>query len=217
MAEIINRIAEIVQQLILTVGYPGIFLMQFAENVFPPVPTDTLLPFSGVVAASGRLHVLVVWAAAVTGGVSGSLVLYAVGAWLDERLLHQFVRRYGWLAGINEDNLSKALGWFNRYGAVFIFFGRLLPVMRSVVSLTAGMSRMPLLVFVSFTALSSGFAMGFWIGVGYLLGENWQIILGFIDQFEPLIVAGIVIILTLGASMLGWRLLRRMQTKYTEV
>ena len=208
MAEIINLIASFVQSLILLVGYPGIFLMQFAENVFPPIPTDTMLPFSGVVAASGRLNIVGVWLAAVLGSVTGSLVLYVVGAWADERVVRQFVRRYGRWAGLSEDGMAKAMAWFNRYGVPVVFFGRLLPVMRSVISLTAGMSRMPVVVFTFFTALSSAGAMAFWIGIGYVMGENWRVILGLVDQFEPFILLAIGVALAVGVLLLARRLAR---------
>jgi membrane protein DedA with SNARE-associated domain len=216
MAELINRIAEIIQTLIATVGYPGIFAMQFAENVFPPIPTDTLLPFSGVVAASGRLNIVVVWLSAVMGSVTGSLVLYGLGAWVDERAVHKLVGRYGRFMGINENSMSRAMEWFRHYGAPVVFFGRLVPVMRSVISLTAGMSRMRLPIFLIFTTLSSACAQGFWIGIGYVLGENWRMILGVIDQFEPLIIivlgaAVVVGLLFLFRRIVLWRRMTSIQ------
>jgi membrane protein DedA with SNARE-associated domain len=208
MAELINRIAEFIQALIVTVGYPGIFMMQFAENVFPPIPTDTLLPFSGVVAASGRLNIVIVWLSAVLGSITGSLVLYALGMWADERVVRNLVRRYGKFAGITEEGMNKTMTWFKRYGAPVVFFGRLMPVMRSVISLTAGMSRMPLPVFFTVTALSSACAQGFWIGIGYVLGENWRVILGLVDRFEPVIVIFVVIGLSILFLYAVWRLVR---------
>ena len=134
--------------------------MQFGENVFPPIPTDTMLPFSGVVAASGRLNIVGVWLAAVLGSVTGSLLLYAVGAWADERVIRNFIRRHGRLVGLSDQGVDRAMLWFNRYGAPVIVFGRLVPVMRSVISLTAGMSRMPLPGFVFFTTLQFGMCDG---------------------------------------------------------
>ncbi|MEO8611129.1 MAG: DedA family protein [Chloroflexota bacterium] len=208
MSDIINRIAAFVQSMIVVIGYPGIFAMQFIENVFPPFPTDTLLPFSGVVAASGQLNVAVVWLVAVIGCVIGSLVLYAVGKWADDRVVRNLVRRYGRFMGISEDGMTKAMVWFNRYGAPVIVFGRLVPVMRSVISLTAGMCRMPVLPFAFYTTLSSAFAMAFWIGVGYLLGENWRVILTLVDRFEPFILLGLGIVVTVGVVLVARRLIR---------
>ncbi len=197
MAEIINTIAQFIQSLIITVGYPGIFAMQFAENIFPPIPTDGLLPFSGVVAASGRLNIVGVWLAAVLGSLVGSLVLYAVGKWADERVIRNLVRRYGRFVAISDTEIDRVLNWFNRYGVLVIVFGRLLPVMRTGISLTAGMSKMPVLVFAGLTTLSSACAMVVWIGVGYILGENWRIILTLVDEFEPyiLLMGGVLLVI----------------------
>lgn len=206
MAEIINRIAAFVQSVIVAIGYPGIFTMQFIENVFPPFPTDTMLPFSGVVAASGRLHIVGVWLAAVLGSLTGSLVLYAVGKWADQRVVRNFIGRHGRFVGLSDDGVDKAVAWFNRYGAPVIVFGRLLPVMRSVISLTAGMCRMPVLPFAFFTTLSSAGAMAFWIGIGYLLGENWRVILTVVDEFEPFILLGLGIAVTVGLLLLVRRI-----------
>ncbi|MBZ0289260.1 MAG: DedA family protein [Anaerolineae bacterium] len=208
MSAIINTIANFVQSVILLIGYPGIFAMQFIENIFPPFPTDTMLPFSGVVAASGRLNVVIVWLAAVLGSVTGSLLLYGVGKWADQRLVRNFIRRHGRLVGLSYEGVDKAVVWFNRYGAPVIVFGRLVPVMRSVISLTAGMSRMPILPFAFFTTLSSAGAMAFWIGVGYVLGENWRVLLTLVDQFEPFILLGIGVALTVGVLLLARRLFR---------
>jgi membrane protein DedA with SNARE-associated domain len=89
-----------------------------------------------------------------------------------------------------------------------IVFGRLVPVMRSVISLTAGMCRMPILPFALFTTLSSAFAMAFWIGLGYLLGENWRVLLTLVDRFEPLILFGIGAAVIGGIILLARRLMR---------
>jgi membrane protein DedA with SNARE-associated domain len=209
VAEIINQLAAIIQQLIVTVGYPGIFLMQFGENVFPPIPTDTLLPFSGVVAASGRLQVVVVWLVAVLGSVSGSVVLYGIGRWADELVIRALLRRYGRLAGITEERLAKGLQLFRRYGAPMIVFGRWLPAMRSAISLTAGMSRMSLPLFVMLTAFSSSLSMALWIGIGYVLGENWRVMLGLVDQYEPVILTVLIVVAVGTVTIMAWRFLHR--------
>src|SRR5690606_15968538 len=106
----------------------------------------------------------------------------------------------------NESSMTRAMEWFRRYGAPVVFLGRLVPVMRSVISLTAGISRMPVLLFLVFTTLSSAFAQGFWIGIGYVLGENWRIILGIVDELEPFILVVIAGVLVVGLLLLIRRL-----------
>lgn len=208
MAELIQQIIEFIQNLISAVGYPGIFLALFLENVFPPIPTDGLLPISGILAAEGRMTYPGVIASAVFGAVLGSLLLYGIGAWADERVVRALVRRWGRLLGMTEANLDLTLERFKQYGAPLIFFGRWLPLMRTVLSLAAGISRMPLGTFLLLTTTSTTVSSGIWVTVGYLLGENWPLILRLIKEFEPLIIVGILVVGTIGVSYVVYRLLR---------
>jgi membrane protein DedA with SNARE-associated domain len=208
VADLINQIVKIIEQIIQAIGYPGVFLAQFLENVFPPIPTEGLLPVSGMVAAQGKLAYGVVIVVAVLGTVTGSLLLYGIGMWADERVVRGLVRRYGRLMGITENQLDLTLGKFRQYGAPIIFFGRWLPVMRSVLSLAAGMSRMRLPMFILFTTASTAISNTMWVTVGYVLGENWRVVLGLIDQFEPFIILGIGLVLTVIVLLLVRRLMR---------
>lgn len=208
MAELIRQIFEFLEQLITAIGYPGIFLAMFLENIFPPIPTDGLLPISGILASRGSMTYPGVIAAAVTGAVSGSLLLYGIGAWADERVVRALVRRWGRFLGMTEIDLDITLRRFKRYGAPLIFFGRWLPLARTVLSLAAGISRMPLPTFLLLTTSSSLVANGLWVTLGYLLGENWRVIIALINEFEPLIIAGLAIAGTMGAAFVLYRLLR---------
>lgn len=189
MVEIINHIAEFVEGLILSVGYPGIFFVMVLENIFPPTPSDPLIPFAGILVAERQLTFFGVWMAAILGAMVGSLLLYGFGKWANEWAIRRIVRRYGRYLTISEDDLDRALDLFNRYGALMVFFGRIVPVLRSVVSLAAGMSGMALPKFMLYTMLSSAMVTGVWIGVGYVLGENWRALLDIIAAFEPLLLA----------------------------
>jgi membrane protein DedA with SNARE-associated domain len=208
VADLINQIVNFIEELIQAIGYPGVFAALFLENVFPPIPTEGLLPISGIVAAQGKLTYLGVIASAVLGAVLGSLLLYGIGIWADERVVRGLVRRYGLLMGITEQQLDLTLSKFRQYGAPIIFFGRWLPVMRSVLSLAAGMSRMRLPTFVLLTTASATVSSSLWVTVGYVLGENWRAVLGLIDQFEPFIILGIGLLLTVIVLLLVRRLIR---------
>lgn len=205
MTELIDQIAVWFQDLVLAVGYPGIFIVMFLENLIPPIPTDPLLPFAGMLVAAGDFNFFVVWAIAVSGALSGSLVLYALGVWADDRVVRALVRRYGHIFEVDESALDRALASFDRYGAWFIFFGRMIPVLRSAVSITAGMSRMNLPRFVLFTVLNSLSVTGFWIFVGVQLGENWTDVLDFIDRFQVVLL----VLLAAAAIIAGAAWLRR--------
>lgn len=206
MADFFTQLTAWFESLILVVGYPGIAFGMFAENLFPPVPTDPLLPFAGILAAQGHLTLFGVWLAAVTGATVGALALYAIGRWAGEPVIRRMVRRWGRWVGLDEGELERALAFFARYGAAAVFVGRMTPVLRSAVSLVAGMSRMSAWVFLPATAISSGLATLLWISLGYFLGENWREFITLIGQI-PLwiwVIGGIAGVAVL-AGVLWWR------------
>lgn len=188
IAEFLDQITVLFQELVQVVGYPGVFLVMFLENLIPPIPTDPLLPLAGMLVVEGQFTFLGVWATAVSGALLGSLVLYSIGAWADDRVLRAIVRRYGRYIDVGEAELDRAFAAFERHGAWYIYFGRMVPVIRSAVTLAAGASRMPLPKFVLFTVLNSLTITGFWIFVGVQLGENWTEVLDGINRFQPMII-----------------------------
>lgn len=196
MAELVDQLAHFFEVLILAVGYPGIFAMTFLENAFPPVPTEPLIPFAGMLAGQGKLNFLLVWMFALAGMIAGSLVLYGFGRWADDVIIRRVVRRYGRYMGVTEEHLERALSLFRQYGAPVVLLGRAIPVLKGAISITAGMSRMSVIQFTLLIGLNAGFTSGFWAYMGYLLGENWDRALELIDTFQPMILgAGAVILL----------------------
>ncbi|MDX2137354.1 MAG: DedA family protein [Chloroflexota bacterium] len=209
MSDLVNQIAIFIESLVLAIGYPGIFLIMLLENLIPPIPTDPLLPFAGILAAQGLMTVIGVWISAVAGALVGSLALYMLGRQAGEPFVRGLVRRYGRWLQIDEPALDRTFRLANKYGVLFVFVGRSIPVLRSAVSLTAGMSRMSLPAFALLSGLNSLLVTGFWIFAGYFLGENWGAALGFIDRFEPiltplLIVAAVLLVAGLIARRLRW-------------
>jgi membrane protein DedA with SNARE-associated domain len=199
MSQLVDQIATFIEMLILAIGYPGIVAVMLLENVFPPIPTDPLLPFAGILAAQGRMTVVGVWASAVFGALLGSLALYTLGRRAGEPFVRSLIRRYGRWLRMSEADLDRAFALINRHGTPFVLIGRSIPVLRSVVSLAAGASGMPLALFALFSGLNSLVITGFWIFAGYLLGENWREVLSLLNRAEPLLIpllvgAGIVVI-----------------------
>lgn len=206
MADLINHIAAFIEALILLVGYPGIFFMLLLENLFPPVPTEPLMPFAGMLVAQEQITFVGAWIAAISGATVGSVLLYSIGKWANESVIRGLVRRHGRLIGITEDELDKAAQAFNRYGGIAVFFGRMIPMLRGPVSLVAGMSRMNLLVFTLFSALSAAVASGTWLMIGVLLGENWPIVIEVIRDAEPVLPR---IALVIVAALIVYVVVRR--------
>lgn len=214
MANLLNEIANFIEALIIMAGYPGIFALMFLENIFPPMPSDPIMPFAGILIAQGQLSFTGVWIASVSGGVAGSILLYAIGIWTDNHLVRKFIQRYGHYFKFTEEGLDNALNLFNRYGAMAVFIGRMMPLVRSAVSLTAGMSRMSFRKFALYTTISSMLANSLWISIGYILGENWRDILSVVDELEPLIFPILIIIILSFATYHLLRFTRRQMHRW---
>jgi membrane protein DedA with SNARE-associated domain len=184
MAHILEQIRLIIEEIILGLGYPGIGFVMFSENVFPPIPSELVMPFAGFLIAEGEMDFVLSMVAGTLGALAGAVVLYYLGVWADERLIRNFVRRYGKFFLLSEADLDTALDYFERYGKAVVFFGRLIPIIRSLISVPAGMNRMPLGIFLAFTTIGTAlWNLALTVG-GIILGESWQEILGIVKQYE---------------------------------
>jgi len=211
MVDFVEQIRVWTEQVILWLGYPGIALLMLAENLFPPIPSEVIMPFAGFLAADGRFNLVGVTLAGATGSVLGALALYYVGRWADEALLRNVVRRYGWLLQLSENDLERALRGFDRYGEAIVLVGRVITLVRSLVSIPAGMRRMPLPRFLLLTALGSLVWSGLLAYVGMKLGERWADILTYLGRYEQLIqgVLVVLVIVWLARLLLRRRAARR--------
>lgn len=193
MAEILDQLSVIIREIIMALGYPGISLVMLTENLFPPIPSELVMPFAGFLVAEARLSFVGVMVAGTLGAVAGATALYYVGVWLDEPVIRRFVRRFGRYFLISEEDLDRALAFFDRYGELVIFFGRLIPIIRSLISIPAGMNRMPLLKFLVFTTLGATIWNTILTVGGWWLGANWEQIIGYIKQYERLTLVALAL------------------------
>ncbi len=152
-------------------GAVGVALLVALESIIPPVPSEIVLAMAGYLAGEGRFNVVLIVIAATVGSLVGALALYWLGAGLGEDRLKRWLDR---LPLVDLDDLERADRWFERHGRWAVLFGRLVPVVRSLVSIPAGANRMPLGEFVAFTTLGSGAWNGLIIGLGYTLGTRWK-------------------------------------------
>ncbi len=208
MSEIIRFFAQIAEKLITLFGYPGIALVTFLENLFPPLPSELIVPFAGFQAAGGHMGLAGVIIASTVGSVSGALVLYGLGAWWGEAPIRHLVRRYGRYVLLTEGDLDKVLSLFDNYGSGIILFGRLIPGLRSYISIPAGMRRMPLGRFLLFTTLGTGSWSGLMAYAGYMLGENWDQVVGYVNAYQQIITV-LTTVVTVGFVVTRLRSLRR--------
>lgn len=183
-------------------GYPGIALLMFAENVFPPLPSELVMPLAGFSAAQGDLSFAGVVLAGSVGSLLGQLPYYLLGRSLGGEQLVRWFDRYGKLVALSGSDLRRAEGWFNRYGSRAVFFGRLVPGLRSLIPVPAGLSGMPLPKFL----LLSVFGTVLWTLLlallGFVLRQNYRWVGQYLGHATLIIVA-----LALTAA-LGWSVQR---------
>jgi membrane protein DedA with SNARE-associated domain len=173
---------------ITSAGYLGIVLLMLAENLFPPIPSELIMPFAGFVAARGDLHVAGVVAAGVAGSLLGALPWYLAGRWIGKERLQRVADRYGRWLTVSRADLEHAEAWFARYGRLAVFLGRLVPAVRTLISVPAGLSGMPPLSFFAWSCLGTLLWTGFLTGAGYVLEAHYEVVAGWIDVATKMVL-----------------------------
>jgi membrane protein DedA with SNARE-associated domain len=188
VTHLFEQLSIIIEHIITALGLPGITLVMFAENIFPPIPSELVMPFAGFVVGQGKADFVAVWAAGTLGSVAGAVILYYIGRWANEPIVRRFVRLFGRWFLLSEADLDRVLQAFARHGEAIVFFGRLVPIVRSLISLPAGMQRMPMGRFLIFTALGASIWTAVLTGVGVVLGANWEQVLDIARRYEQVTV-----------------------------
>jgi len=185
-----------IQQIIEQFGYWGVLFLIFIENVFPPIPSELILIFGGFFTTTTSLTPVWMILAATIGALLGAVVLYSVGLFFDRERLEAWVARYGKRLYLKVEDVHMADRWFDRFGPKLVFFGRFIPVVRSLISIPAGMSNMPFLKFLTLTTLGTLIWNTVLIYIGVYVGENWQVWLGYIETYSHAmyVVLGLAII-----------------------
>jgi membrane protein DedA with SNARE-associated domain len=185
----IGGIAGWAVNLMEAIGGPGAGLAIFIENLFPPVPSEVVLPMAGFAARLGQLSLTeaIVWT--TLGSVLGAWFLYVLGAWLGHERLRKLAAR---IPLVEASDIDKTTAWFARHGTKAVFFGRMVPLFRSFISLPAGTERMNFSVFTLLTLLGSLIWNSVFIGAGYLLGANWHVIEPYTAALQYVVIAAVV-------------------------
>lgn len=190
----LTGLAGLVADLVSSMGALGVGLLTALETVFPPIPSEVVLPLAGFLAQQGRLGLVWVLVASVVGSVAGALVLYGVARRIGPQRATALVAR---LPLVDADDVERASGWFERHGRAAVFFGRLVPGVRSLISLPAGAQRMPVLQFVAYTTAGSAVWCAVLVGLGYALGTQWQRVGSYADLFGWVVVGVLVLVVVL--------------------
>jgi len=198
-----------VEQWVAQWGYLGIFAAMVLENVVPPIPSEVIMPLAGFYVGQGQLNFVGVVLAGLLGTVVGALPWYGIGRLVNERRLGQWIERYGRWLGVTAVDLEQSRGWFQRHGAAVVFWGRLIPAIRTLISVPAGIELMPFGPFLFWTTAGSLVWNLALTTAGWLLGSQWQRVLatikpieGWVNKLLALLVIGVVV-------WLGRRILRR--------
>lgn len=187
-----------VQDVIVSWGVLGLVFLLFLENLFPPIPSELILPLAGFLIGRGELG----WVQALVGSMAGSLlgayVLYGLGRWGGRPL----VLRFGRVLRVTERELDRAERWFDRFGSAVVLFARMLPGARSVVSIPAGTLQVPLGRFTVLTVAGSALWNTLLIGAGYMLGENWSKVEGAVGSISNVLVA--IVLIVIAGLVIRW-------------
>jgi membrane protein DedA with SNARE-associated domain len=190
-------------QTITDLGYLGIFLLMLLESIFPPIPSELIIPFAGFSAARGELDFLGVLLAATSGAVVGMIPWYLAGRFFGLERVRFLADRFGRWFTLNAEEIDAATGWFTRFGPVIVFFGRLIPIIRTLISVPAGLARLPALLFFGASALGALLWNITLVGAGYLLNEHYDLVEVVLDPLT-IVVLGAVVVLYI-YRLVTWR------------
>lgn len=188
-------------------GYLGIMLMLAFENIFPPIPSEIILPFGGFMTTTSDMTIPGVLIAATVGSLLGAVVLYWIGRLLDVSRLEKIVERWGGWLRISAKDIRRADAWFDKYGYWTVLFCRMIPLVRSLISIPAGMSGMKFGQFMLFTTIGTLGWNTLLILLGAALGESWEDIAHYMDAYSNVVYA----LLAAGILVLGVLFFRRRQ------
>lgn len=197
----LGGIVGLAAQVIDALGEVGVGLFTIAETVFPPIPSEIILPLAGYLTQQGTMSFPLVIVTSTLGAYLGALLLYFLGAKLG---LERSIRGLARLPLVDREDFEKAADWFSRHGRSAIFFGRLLPGIRSLISLPAGAQRMNLVVFSLFTIAGSGLWNSLLITLGSLLGRNYEVV----EKYSRLLNYAVYVAI---AAVIAWLIIRRVR------
>ncbi len=180
--------------LIYATGYFGIGLLMFIENVFPPIPSEIIMALAGYMVTQGKLSFVGVVVAGTVGSVLGALPFYYLGRVISEDRLKRLADKHGRWLTVSREDIERATSWFDRHGGLAVFFCRLVPGIRSLISIPAGIDRMNLVAFLAYTTIGAAIWTALLAYLGYLLGSNFREVGDYLDPVSW-VVFGIIAVL----------------------
>jgi membrane protein DedA with SNARE-associated domain len=198
---------EWITNTISSLGYLGIALLMMLENVFPPIPSEVIMPLAGFTVQQGKLDMVFVILAGTAGSVLGTLPWYYLGKLMGEKRLRQWIDKYGKWLTISSSDIDKSKLWFRKNGAAVVFFGRLIPGIRTYISIPAGFQEMSLLPYLLYSTIGTLLWIGLLSYAGFALGQNYHQVKQYLGP-----VSGIVLtLLFIGGGIWFFRRLRQQE------
>lgn len=212
LSELITQLPEMIGQAVEAnqwMGYGAIFAAMFLENLFPPIPSELIMPLGGFYVQQGQLQFLPVVLAGLLGTLLGALPWYGIGRVINEKRLEVWLSRHGRWIGISPAELARSRRWFNRYGTALVFWGRLVPGIRTLISVPAGIELMPFAPFLIWTTAGSLIWTLLLTLAGLGLGEGYSNVELWIDPVSKVVKGALVIAVSAAVVWLGLRIWRR--------
>ena len=183
---------EFITDTISSLGYVGIAFLMALENIIPPIPSELIMPLAGFTVTQGEMNFILVIIAGTIGSVIGTMPWYFLGkSWGLKRTM-KIADRYGKWLTLSGKDVARANDWFNRRGNTAIGFGRLVPGIRTYISLPAGISRMPILPYLIYSTLGSIFWVTFLSGAGYIFGANYELVGKYMKPFSIFVLIAVI-------------------------
>lgn len=183
---------ELITSWMGSLGHLGVALLMLLENVFPPIPSELVMPLAGFLSAEGALWLPTTIIAGTVGSALGALLWYYIGVWIGEARLRKFTQRHGAWLTISPQDVEAASAWFRKYGWKAVFFGRMIPGVRTLISVPAGMAGMPLVPFLVFTTLGSLIWTSLLAGAGFFLQSHYEKVADWVDPVSNAVVVALI-------------------------
>jgi membrane protein DedA with SNARE-associated domain len=189
-----------------SLGYLGIGLLMFLENLFPPIPSELIMPFAGYIATlpNAKIQIVPAIAVGVIATILGALPWYYAGLLLGKNRLEALANRYGKWIGISAEDIEKSVNWFEKHGVKAVLFGRLVPGIRTLISIPAGISKMPIIPFLIYSTIGTIGWITLLTYAGYFLGQNYPLVEKYIDVISKVVVVALLM-------AIAWFVIKRLR------
>ena len=210
----IQGIVDWLENIILTVGYPGVSVAMALESFFPPIPSEALMPFVGYMSYIGELNLYITILITTVASYVGTIPFYIIG-YLGESSFENFLRKYGKYFFITDEGIDKVFGLFDKYGNKIVLLGRLIPTVRSLISFPAGVAKMKFGIFTLYSLVGSLIWSSIFVLAGYFLGDGWEKAIEWISGYEKTVMVLIILAVVFYIIYLAYRSIKKKDEEVT--